>query len=427
MKIRLYNARILEPISMTVSNGEVWVTDGMITYVGDGKANVDEAKVLQWDEQVDCENNLLMPGFKNAPTHSGMTFLRSIADDLPLHEWLNQRIFPSEAKLSMEYIYSFTKLAVLEYLTSGVTAIFDMYLCPEMVAKACQEMGMRLTMVSGLNDFTSSIKQTAEEYEKFNQSGSLISYHLGCHAEYTTHKNTLLELKELAHHYKAPVYTHLCETEYEVKACLERHGKTPIEFLDSIDMFEYGGGGYHCIYLSDKEMDIMKEKNLSAVTCPGSNTKLASGIAPVKQLLDKGINVAIGTDGPASNNCLDMFREMFLVAGLAKLKDMDAVAIDGDRVLQMATLGGSKAIGLSNCDTIKAGQTADLILIDLKQPNMQPIHNLSKNLVYSGSKTNIKMTMIAGKILYRNGHFNGFDANQIYDEVNQIVQKLGLN
>jgi len=237
----------------------------------------------------------------------------------------------------------------------------------------------------------------------------------------------LSELKELAHHYKAPVYTHLCETELEVQGCMERHGRTPIAFLESMDMFAYGGGGYHCIYLSEEELDILKGRRLSVVTCPGSNTKLASGIAPVKKMLEKGINVAIGTDGPASNNCLDMFREMFLVAGLAKLRDMDAVAIDGDKVLYMATVGGSKAMGLQNCDTIEAGQAADLVLIDLKQPNMQPIHNLTKNLVYSGSKQNVKMTMIAGRILYKDGQFHGFDAHQIFEESNRLVRDLGLN
>lgn len=425
MSIRLYNAQILDVLAMKIIQGEVWCEDGYITYVGKA-LETPHSKMPVWEEEIDCKGNLLMPGFKNAHTHSGMTFLRSMADDLPLHDWLNQKIFPAEAKLKDSYIYTFTKLAILEYLTSGVTAIFDMYLRPDMVAMACQEMGMRLTMVSGLNDFTSSIKQTADEFEKYNKKDSLIGYHLGCHAEYTTKKETLLELKELAHHYKTPVYTHLCETAFEVQECKNRHGLTPIAFLDSIDMFAYGGGGYHCIYVTEEEIDIFKNHNLSAVTCPGSNTKLASGIAPVKQMLDAGINVAIGTDGPASNNCLDMFREMFLVAGLAKLKDMDAVAIDGDKVLQMATIGGARAMGLKNCDTIAVGQAADLIVVDLYQPNMQPIHNITKNLVYSGSKQNIKMTMIAGKILYRDGHFPGFDAMQIYDETNQIVQALSL-
>lgn len=425
MSIRLYNARILDVCSMQIRLGEVWTQNGLITYVGDGLSDK-EIKNPLWEEEIDCGGNLLMPGFKNAHTHSGMTFLRSIADDLPLHDWLNQKVFPSEAKLKEEHIYQFTKLAILEYLTSGVTAIFDMYLCPDMVAKACEEMGMRLTMVSGLNDFTSSIQQTAAEYEKYNKPGSLIKYQLGCHAEYTTTKDTLLQLSELAHHYKAPVYTHMCETAFEVEGCIERYGKSPVAFLDSLDMFAYGGGGYHCIYFTDEEIDIFRNHNMSAVTCPGSNTKLASGIAPVKKLLNAGINVAIGTDGPASNNCLDMFKEMFLVAGLAKLKDMDAVAIDGEKVLSMATIGGSKAMGLTCCDTIAVGQGADMILIDLMQPNMQPIHNLTKNLVYSGSKQNIKMTMIAGKILYRDGYFKGIDASQIYEETHRIVQDLNL-
>ena len=190
-------------------------------------------------------------------------------------------------------------------------------------------------------------------------------------------------------------------------------------------VLDYGGGGYHCVWLDEEDMDIFAKRNLSAVTNPGSNTKLASGIAPISEYLKRGINVAIGTDGPASNNCLDMFREMFLVTGLAKLREQDAAAVDALEVLKMATVNGAKAMNLPDADVLATGKQADLIMIDLHQPNMQPLNNIAKNLVYSGSKTNVKMTMIRGRILYENGQFtDAYDVEEIYRKANEIVSDL---
>ena len=195
--------------------------------------------------------------------------------------------------------------------------------------------------------------------------------------------------------------------------------------FDSRGMFEYGGGGYHCVYLTEEDMELFARKGLHVVTNPGSNTKLASGIAPIDAFLRKGINVAIGTDGPASNNCLDMFREMFLVTGLAKLREKDASAVDAFEVLKMATVNGAKAMGLEDCDILAPGKQADMIMIDLHQPNMQPLNNIAKNIVYSGSKQNVKMTMIAGRILYEDGKFaQAYDVEAIYAKANELVQKL---
>lgn len=266
-------------------------------------------------------------------------------------------------------------------------------------------------------------------YLKLNSSqkeDSLNSYKLGFHAEYTCSKELLQKVAEIAHKYQAPVYTHLAETEKEVQECIGRYGMTPLAFLDSLGMFAYGGGGYHCVHVTDADMDIMKKRNLYAITNPGSNTKLASGIAPISDFLDRGIPVAIGTDGPASNNCLDMFREMFLVTGLAKLKQKDASAVDAYEVLKMATVNGAHAMGLMDCDVLAEGKYADIIMVDLHMPNMQPIHNIPKNLVYSGSKINIKMTMIHGKICYENGTYAmpEEEVAQIYQNCNDISHRL---
>lgn len=196
---------------------------------------------ILWDEEIDCRGNLLMPGFKNAHTHSGMTLLRSYADDLPLHSWLNEQVFPIEAKLSEEDIYHLTKLAVLEYLTSGITSIFDMYLTPESIARACADMGMRCVQTGGVNNFSQSVDLLEKWYEELNGKHPLLSFLPGFHAEYTCSKELMEEIAAFAARKKAPIYVHLSETEEEVAGCQERYGMTPGMFLDSLGMFKHGG------------------------------------------------------------------------------------------------------------------------------------------------------------------------------------------
>lgn len=416
-----------------IFEGEIWIKNDRILYIGDGS---DTDQIYQktpdiciaWDREIDCKRNLLMPGFKNAHTHSGMTLLRSYADDFPLDKWLNQMIFPVEARMNEEDIYHLSKLAILEYLTSGITAVFDMYLTPESIADAFDDMGMRCVQVGAVNDFSQSPELVEEMYLKLNKRSPLQSYVLGFHAEYTCQRNLLEQIASLSHKYKAPVFTHLAETENEVAGCRERYGLTPMAFLDLLGMFDYGGGGYHCVHMTEEDIDIMQKKGLFAVTNPGSNLKLASGIAPVGRFLEKGVKVAIGTDGPASNNCLDMFREMFLVTGLAKFSQKDASAVDAVEVLKMATVNGALAMGLKEADILAPGKLADLIMIDLNQPNMQPIHNTPKNIVYSGSKQNVIMTIVNGKILYENGVFFVSDSPEsIYQKAEQIKQRIIKN
>ena len=431
MNIRFYNALILTmEEDRHIFEGEVWVKAERILYVGSGKDNekVSECSkepCLIWDEEIDCNGNLLMPGFKNAHTHSGMTLLRSYADDLPLHSWLNNQVFPIEAKMSAEDIYHLTKLAILEYLTSGITSIFEMYLTPESIGQACISMGMRCVQTGGVNNFSQSVELLEKWYEELNGKHPLLSFLPGFHAEYTCSKKLLEEIAAFAKRKKAPVYAHLSETEAEVEGCLERYGMTPGIFLDSLGMFDYGGGVYHGVWLTDKEIALFKEKGVSVITNPGSNTKLASGIAPISSFLDAGLNVAIGTDGPASNNCLDMFREMFLVTGLAKLKNKDASAVDAAEVLKMATVNGAAAMNLEEANVLAKGKLADIIMMDLHMPNMQPLNNIAKNIVYSGSKQNVKMTMIHGKILYRDGKFFVPDEpDDNYRKANEIINRL---
>lgn len=438
--IRFYNGKLLtmDGELQVQESCEVWVDRDRIVLAGDAgqvrefcrtqaeKAGKDGVQAgISFEREIDLHGNLLMPGFKDAHTHSPMTFLRSYADDMPLQDWLYKQVFPMEAKLTPEMIYHFTKLAVLEYLTSGITASFDMYVEPEANARANLEMGFRTVLCGTLNDFKDSIETLEGFYRKYNQYHPLISYQLGFHAEYTTSESLLRDLAALAGQYRAPVYTHLSETATEVAGCEERYGSSPVKTLAEMGLWEYGGGGFHCVHVSEEDMDIIKEKGIYVVTNPASNAKLASGIAPICAMLEREIPLAIGTDGPASNNCLDMFREMFLVTGLAKLREQNAAACPAEAVLKMATVGGAAAMGLKDCDCIAEGKQADLIVIDLHQPNMQPEHNLVKNLVYSGSKQNVLLTMVAGRILYENGQFfTGEDPEQIYEEVKKDLQVL---
>ena len=427
MNIRFYDAKILrtgEDHTFFVETGELWVLGNTIGYIGDGQA---APAAPAWDQEIDADGNLLMPGFKDAHTHTAMTFLRSYADDLPLQEWLNKQVFPMEGKLTREDVYWTSILGIMEYLTSGITSNFDMYFFPQQVIQASVDCGFRTVQVGAVNDFVSNMEEMEECYHKVNAMSELTSYMIGFHAEYTTSHQKLEQIAALADKLHSPVYLHNSETALEVEECKKRYGMTPTQLTDELGMYAYGGGGYHCIYFDEKDIDIFAKKDLSVVTNPASNLKLASGIAPVKTFLDRGINVAIGTDGAASNNCLDMFREMFLTTGLAKIREKDAACFGADEVLYMATAGGAKAMGLADCDRLAEGKRADLIMIDLKQPNMQPENNIVKNIVYSGSKQNVILTMVNGRILYENRkgagmQFEiGFDPEEIYRKVNEIV------
>ena len=420
MVTRFYNARIL-PLDGTTAlfSGELVVADGRIAFLGKEGGYVGVA-----DREIDCHGNLLMPGFKNAHTHSGMTFLRSLADDMPLQSWLFEQVFPKEAQLSPDDVYTLTKLAIMEYLTSGITMMFDMYFARDSIAAAAIDTGFRTALVGCSNDFGGTAQETADEFAKFSKFHPLISYRLGFHAEYTSSEPLMRDLSALVQQLKQPFYTHLNETKAEVERCVAHSGMRTIEYLDSLGLFNYGGGGYHCVHVSEREMDIMQSRNMSVITCPGSNTKLASGVAPVYEYLKRGIPVAIGTDGPASNNCLDFFREMFLTTGLQKLSH-GAEAVDAMDVLNMACRNGAYACGFDECDCLAVGKQADLILIDLQQPNMQPLNNIEKNIVYSGSKQNVILTMIAGNVLYERGeYFIGEDPARIYAEANRIIRGM---
>lgn len=413
--IKFTNGLVLNK-DFEIESTDVYVDGGKIVKIGES--------TIKADRIYDLNGNLLMPSFKNAHTHSAMTFGRSFADDLPLSSWLNDKIFPLEAKLNGDDIYKLSKLAFLEYLTSGITACFDMYYFPENMAKASVDFGFRTVMCGAVNNFKESVEKLEEYYNKYNNYDELVSYKLGFHAEYTTSKEIMQGISQLAEKYSAPVFMHSSETKSEVEGCIERYGKSPTALFDELGLFNYGGGAYHSVWIDDSDLEIYKKRGVWAVINAGSNCKLASGIAPVSKMMNIGINLAVGTDGPASNNALDMFREMYLIAATQKINDCDAASTDANAILKAATIGSAHCMGLDECDVIDEGKTADLIVIDMHRPNMQPINNITKNIVYSGSKENVKMTMINGKILYENGEFINTDIERIYSEAQAVIDRI---
>ncbi len=433
MNVRFYNAKVLclkddAKREYQAIEGELWVRGDAIAYIGDGsdtESVLKPGETILWDREIDAGGKLLLSGFKNAHTHTAMTFLRSYADDLPLQDWLFQQVFPREGQLTEDDVYWLNILGIMEYLTSGITSNFDMYFFPPVDAKASADTGFRTVQTSGLNNFGGTVELLEENYHIVNEMSDLTSFIVGFHAEYTTSMELMEGVAKLAQKLHSPLFMHNSETKSEVEECIGRWGRTPTQLTEDLGMYEYGGGGYHCVWMDDKDFEIFKKRGLTAVTNPASNLKLASGIAPISRYLKEGIAVAIGTDGPASNNCLDMFREMFLTTALAKVKDMDAAAVPAKEVFYMATTAGARAMGLSDCDDLAVGKKADLIMIDLMQPNMQPENNLVKNLVYSGSKQNVTMTMVNGRILYENGVFHiGFDPKEIYTKANAIIGRM---
>ncbi|MCQ2406662.1 MAG: amidohydrolase [Oscillospiraceae bacterium] len=416
--LRFYGGKILcGGANADITEGEVWVDGDRISYVGPAK----EGPLPSFEREINLKGNLLMPGFKNGHTHSAMTFCRSLADGMPLQDWLFNLIFPLESYLTPEIVYNFSKIALLEYLQAGITANFDMYYHRDAIANASLDYGFR-TVICGTNG---SVETMEREYEHFNSINPLITMLPSIHAEYTAAPEDWDAIASVIKNHKMPFFTHSSETASEVQGCIERHGMTPTEWFDSLGLYDYGGGGYHCVYMSDRDFAIYKEKGLWMITNPRSNAKLASGIAPLERAIKEGINLAIGTDGPSSNNALSMFGELYAASTLQKLATMDAAAGDAEALILAACTGGARAMNLPDCDSIAVGKKADLIVIDASLPNMQPCGPTVANLVYAGNDRNVKMTMIDGKVLYENGEYTfSEDIPALYETCRGLLEDM---
>ena len=419
MSVRFYNAQILTMESDSIITGELWTNGDSISYIGPAKVHSD----IEFDREIDCKGNLLMPGFKNAHTHSAMTFSRSLADNYCLDDWLHKAIFPREAKLTPEHVYWFSKLAYAEYLAGGVTACFDMYFHKDRNAEAAVETGFRHVFCGAANDY-GGMEELEDYYVRLNSFDPLISFVYGFHAEYTTCEDNLKFISDLAHKYKAPVYAHISETKNEVLGCIERYGISPVKLFDKMGIYDFGGGGFHCVWFDDEDMEIYKNRGLYAVFNGCSNLKLASGIAKVYKFIDKGIDIAIGTDGAGSNNALNMFREMFLASTLSNLEVDGGAFVSPYEILKAATVGGAHAMGLDSCDILAPGKKADICMIDMQHPTMNPVNNTISNIVYSGHPGIVKLTMVAGKVLYEDGKYLTIDLDEVLSESNKLLKEI---
>ncbi len=419
--IRLYNLKTLNIYNETdveIKDNEIIIDGNKIAYVGNDTSSFD------YDESYDLKGNIVMPGFKNAHTHSAMTFLRSRADDMPLLDWLTQQVFPYEDELTGDDTSKFNKLAILEYLSSGITMNFDMYMFNERMVEDGIEMGFRTALCGVVTAAEGRVEQARKKYAKFNNYHELVTYDLGFHAEYTMNDENYKLLGDLSHELKAPVYHHSSESKREVDECIAKHGMTAVERSNHFGIFDHGGGIFHGIHLSENDKNILKKNDIWVVTNACSNCKLASGICDIIGLEKSGIKLAIGTDGPASNNALNMFREMYLATVLQKIKYDDAKALDAIKILRMATRGGSEMLGHKDLSYVAEGQIADLLVLDMNKPNMQPVNNIAKNIVYAADKTNVYMTIINGKILFKDGEYLEADAEKIIFEANEAKDKL---
>lgn len=434
MLTRLYNCKILTMNENDeIFDGELWIKDdcisNVIQYNNENKKD-DIGKNNTFDKSIDLSGKLLLPGFKNCHTHSAMTFLRSFADDFKLEDWLFKKIFPMEAKLNGDIIYYFTRLAILEYLTSGITCDLDMYFFEKEGIKARIDSGFRGIMCGPQSNTVGetplqTVQRAVNNFEYASKIHPLISAVFGLHSVYTCSPELLMEMSKLIHKEKKPFFTHNSETKIEIQTSIEMHKATPTQVLNSLGLYDYGGGAFHAIYTNEEDMKILKEKNVFVVTNPCSNAKLASGIAPLKDYLNKGIPVCIGTDGASSNNSLDFFKEMYLAAVLQKIKYEEPEGISAKEILKMATVNGSDCLGYKNIRTLSKDQKADIVCLDLQTPNMQPSHNIVSDIVYSGSKKNVYMTIIDGKILYKNNEFFvNEDVNYIYKKCREVINKI---
>lgn len=420
MKILFKNAKIMVDPYSEIIDGEVCVENGKIVSVG-------KTDNFFADEVKDCKGNLLISGFANAHAHSAMTLFRGYADDLPLQTWLFDRIFPLEDHLTEEDIYWGTQLAVLEYARSGITAVADMYFYDDIIAKAFEKSNIALALCSGKNDIGGGTEKALEyienAYLKYSNKNRL-KYIIGLHAEYTCSDKLMEGVADLSAKYSAPTYIHLAETLKEVGDCSVKRGLTPVEYLHKIGFFDNGGIIAHGVYLDKDDIALLNDKGVYVASCPSSNLKLASGVAPINALIKAGVNVALGTDGAASNNKLSMFREAYLLSCLQKERMKDAACISAETALAAATVKGYSALGF-NGGRIEKGADADMVLIDISSPSMHPLNNIKKSLVFSCDTSSVLMTVSGGKIIYDNGeYFIGEDRDYIYKNAEKCIKRL---
>ncbi len=406
------------------------VQSGDILISGDRIENISQDISSPQAKKIDGENTFVMPGLVNTHTHAAMSLLRSYADDMELQTWLEDKIWPAEANLKAEHVYWGSSLAFLEMIKSGTTTFADMYFFMEEVAEAALKMGIRGVLSRGLIQFTDpegkNIQENLDLIKKYHKRGDgRLTCLFGPHAPYTTNREYLEKIMNLADENKVGIHIHISETKQEVEDIIKEYGKSPVEYLEEIGLFERHVVAAHCVHVSEEDMDILKKYNVGVCHNPGSNLKLASGIAPIPLMLEKGINVGIGTDGASSNNNLNMFEEMHLTSLIHKGYNKDPLLLNGEEVLKMATIGGARVLGLEKeVGSLQVGKKADIIIIDLEKPHFYPKADLISNMVYSAQGSDVKTVMINGKVLMEDYRMINCVEKDILDKSEEMKQDL---
>lgn len=381
-------------------------------------------------EIIDGRNYLVLPGFVNCHTHAAMTLLRGYADDLPLMEWLSQKIWPREAHLKEEDIYWGTLLSIVEMIKSGTTCFADMYFFMDHVAQAAEISGIRAVLsrgMVGVGDKAGLAMRESEEFVKawHGKADGRITCMLGPHAPYTCPPEYLKNVMELADSLGVGLHIHLAETISEIRDMEKQYDLRPVRLMDSLGLFDNRSVlAAHCVHLAADEIEILTQKKVGIAHNPESNMKLASGIAPIPVLLEKGALVGLGTDGASSNNNLDMLEEMRTCALLHKVNTMDSTTLPSYQVLQLATCNGAQVVGQKDCGVIKPGCKADLILLDLQKPHLIPRHDPVANLVYAAQSSDVNTVIIDGKVVMKDRQLLTIDEEKVLYQAQKIGRDL---
>lgn len=409
-------------------NCYVGVKDQKIAYIGETMPEED------FGEHYDGSSRLLMTGFVNTHSHSAMTLMRGYGENLALSDWLNKRIFPFEAKLDSEAIYNGTMLAAAEMLRFGIVSTTDMYYDIPATARAVQESGIKMNLSLGTICFDDREVEEVPAVQELlrylpdyhNAFDGRFKLDASIHGEYTSTYKMVEGVAGIAKEKGLNMHVHLSETRAEQEACKERRGgRTPARYFYDSGVFDVPTTAAHCVWLEGEDFELLAEKKVTAVNCPVSNLKLASGFCPAPRLLTSGVNVALGTDGVASNNNLNLMEEIKLFATLYKATTGDPTTITATQALYAATGAGALAQGRADCGALKVGNRADLIVMDLRdRPYLRPCYDMVNNLVFSGMGSDVCLTMVDGKVLYRDGVYTTIDLERTVRNAEQSIEKI---
>lgn len=407
-----------------IKNTNIYISDDEIIHIGEIR------KDIEVEREIDGKHKIAMPGLVNSHTHIGMSLLRNFADDMPLHDWLSKKIWPTEANLKSEDVYWGSLLSMIEMIESGTTAFCDMYFFMDRVAEALVQSGMRGVLTRGLIEEQGESKNKLDETRKlFNdwdgKADGRIKVMVAPHAPYTCSPKFLKEILNLAKELDTGIHIHLSETKKELQDSLKQYGKTPIKHVADLGLLDLHTIGAHCVYVDEDDIKIIKEKGVFPVNNPTSNFKLASGFAPVDAMLKAGIPLALGTDGSSSNNNLNMFEEIHLASIINKAVTGDAVSVPAIQALEMATINGAKALDWGEkTGSIEVGKKADLILIDTDKSHFYPHHNPISALAYSTQASDVDTVIVDGRILMENRIIKTLDVEKIKYMVEKQAKSL---